>query len=501
MPTLKPSAGAMALCSAALLFGCKSAPEPTPEPTPGPAKTATVAAAPAVDPEPWRANPPPAGPEVEFRLPIPKEVKLKNGLTVLVAEVHGLPLVSYALAFRGGSALDPKGKAGLSSLAFGLLGEGTKKRDALSFTNAITDLGASFGVSANQDRGLLSISGLSTHADAMLGLLAEATLSPRLDAKDFERLKALQLGRLTAQRGTPDGLAFEVIPKMIYGADHPYGHPSGGLSATVKGLGLADVKGVLERTLAPGNAALIVTGDITPEVAQKLAEKHFGAWNKKAAPEIKIASIEPRARTEISFIDLPGAPQTMIALGRPVFGRGHADESAATVVNEVFGGGGIATRLNLNLREKNGYTYGAFSTISARRGVGAFYAMAKVRADATAASLTELMNELERMDVMPPSAEELGRAKDGLVKGIPGQFEHLATMAGVASDLFVYQLPPSYYAELPQRLRAVDEDTAAKLAKTYLAKAVMQIVLVGDAAAHKDAIEALNLGKVVVEKP
>lgn len=491
----------VALFSAALLcFACKSAPEPAPEPATSTAKTATVAATTPVDPEPWRANPPPPGPEVEFRLPIPKEVKLKNGLTVLVAEVHGLPLVSYALAVRGGSALDPKGKGGLASLAFGLLGEGTKKRDALSFTNAITDLGASFGVSANQDRGLLAISGLSTHADAMLGLLAEATLSPRLDAKDFERLKALQLGRLTAQRGTPDGLAFEVVPQMIYGKDHPYGHPAGGVIGTVKGLSLADVKGLLDRTLAPGSAALIVTGDITPEVAQKLAEKHFGAWNKKAAAEAPIASLEPRARTEITFIDLPKAPQTMIVLGRPVFGRGHADETGATVVNEVFGGGGIATRLNLNLREKNGYTYGAYSTMSARRGVGAFYAMAKVRADATAASLTELMNELERMDVMPPTAEELGRAKDGLVKGIPGQFEHLATMAGVASDLFVYQLPPSYFAELPQRLRAIDEETAAKLAKSYLAKGVMQIVLVGDAEAHKAEIEAMNLGKVVLEK-
>ncbi|MFO0724555.1 MAG: pitrilysin family protein [Myxococcota bacterium] len=483
-------------------FACKSGPAEAPDehlPVAA-AHTATVAAA-NVDDEPWRANPPAPGPELSFQLPLPKQQALKNGLTVLVAEVHDLPLVSMVLTTRVGSFQDPKGKAGLAALSYGLLGEGTKSKDALAFTNAVADLGASFGVSAAQDNGLLAITGLSKNADAMLGLLTDAALRPRLDPKDFERNKSLKLAQITAQHGSPGGLAAEQLPTMIYGPDHPYGHPPGGVISTVKTISLADIKGFLDKNLAPGNSALIVAGDLSLEQAVKLAEKHLGSWNKKAPPEVSMPKAEAKPRTELRFIDVPGAKQTMIAVGRPLFGRGSPDETVMSVVNEVLGGGGLASRLNMNLREKNGYSYGAFSAVSPRHEVGAFYAMTQVRADATGPALAELMGELGRMDTMPPTLEELTRAKNGIIRGIPGQIEHLSTLATMAAEIFIYKLSPEYFSEMPKRVAAVNEDTAAKAAKSYLEPSAMGIVLVGDASARKAEVEALKLGAVVVEKP
>jgi len=485
-----------------LTVACASGPKPTPPPpdaTPAPSPTAAPAPVSTTTPdEAWRAMPPKPGADPEVHLPALTEAKLGNGLTVMVYEQHNIPLVSFAIVTRAGSAADPVGKSGITSLAYNLLDEGAGDKGALALADAVADLGASLGSGATQDRGLVGITGLIKNAEPMMALLSDVVRKPRLDPKDFERIKGQTLAGIVRSRGSPQGLAFEFLPAILYGEKHPYGHPVVGYEPTVTKLTLADAKGQLDKLLAPEQSVFIAVGDITLDDAKKLAEKHFGAWKKRGVKEIAIPAAAPRPRTEITVIDMPGAPQTFMVIGRPIFGRGHADEIPFAVVNEIFGGS-FASRLNLNLREDKGYTYGAFSAASARRGVGSFYAGAQVRADVTIPSVKEMFGELDKMKAMPPTAEEILRAQDGLVRSLPGDFQRLSSIAGQAADLFVYKLPADYLTTYVTQVRAVTEDTAAKLSNTYLTAPTMQMMLVGDAQAIVPEAGKLELGKVVVK--
>jgi zinc protease len=378
-----------------------------------------------------------------------------------------------------------------------MLEEGAGKRDALQFSDAVADLGADFGSASDRDRGSAGIGGLKRNADEMVALLADAILRPRMQEKDFMRRKEQQLGALKRNRGSPQGLAFEVLPELIYGGAHPYGHPPTGTLETVAKISLDDVKKAKDRMLAPDRSAFIAAGEITLEEAVKLAEKHFGKWKQEAPPVPEISALDAKKRSEVVMIDKAPAPQTMLAVARPIFGRGHPDEAAMTVANEVLGGN-FSSRLNMNLREQKGYTYGAYSQAAFRLGVGVFLAFAAVRQDVTAESVAEVTRELEGMRTKPPTEDEIALAKAGIILGLPGQFERASAMAAAASLLFVYGLPLDYYATLPAKYEAVVPEDVRRVAAQHLDPATMQILLVGDAKTVAPKIESLGLGKVVV---
>ncbi len=487
------------LSSALLLTACAGAPPPPAE-TPPPADAVVPPAAPTTQSEAWRATPPTPGADPQVTLPVVQEAKLANGLTVLAFTQNNLPLVSFAIVSRGGSATDPAGKGGLTALAYNLLDEGAGKRDALALADAVADLGARLGTGATQDRGLAAISGLSKNADAMMGILADVVLRPTLNAKDFERIRGQVIAGIVRARGSPQGLAFEAVPAMIYGDKHPYGHPVQGLDTTVAKASLADVKAQLAQLSVPEQSVFIAIGDVTLESAKALAEAHFGKWKASKKTLAVPSPVAPRPRTEITVVDLPGAPQTFVVVGRPIFGRGHPDEIPFLVLNEVFGGS-FASRLNLNLREDKGYSYGAFSASSPRRNVGAFFAGASVRADATIPSVKEVFAEVDKMKTLPATAEEIGRAQDGLVRSLPGDFQKLSSIAEQAADLFVYGLPYDYLAKYVTAVRATTEADAERLTEAYLTPATLQLLLVGDAKSIVPELEKLGLGKVVVKTP
>ncbi|MCC7386836.1 MAG: insulinase family protein [Deltaproteobacteria bacterium] len=487
------------LLPAACASGSKAAPTPA-------VGTATTAAAPALDlpvapsQEDWRTARPASSTPADPALPTFSKERLPNGVTLLVSEVRSLPIVSFALVVRGGSALDPAGQGGLTALAFAMLDEGAGGRDALAFSDAVADLGASISAGASQDSGTLAISGLSRNAGAMLALLAEAALAPRLDAKDFERVKKLTLASLARQKSSAEGIAFERVPALIYGPNHPYGHPANGTEATVGGLSLAQLKSHLKKLLVPGEATLVAVGNIDAKEAKTLALEHLGRWRGGPAPKLAIPSLEAPPRKGIVLVDQPGANQTMIVVGRPVFGRSHPAEMPMLLTNEVFGGS-FASRLNMNLREDKGYTYGAHSAASLRRGVGAFYAMAKVRADVTGASLKEFFGELGNLTARPPSSDEIERARAGLVGSLPGEFERTGAIASAASSLFVYDLPLDYFSAYTARVEQVTSEQIGAIIQAYLQPDRMQILLVGDGSVVRPQLEALGLGAVTVQKP
>ncbi|MCB9652720.1 MAG: insulinase family protein [Deltaproteobacteria bacterium] len=448
--------------------------------------------------EPWRAKAPEAG---EARTPVmPKfeTARLPNGLTVLVANASEMPVVSFLLVTQGGIALDPKGRGGLTSLTYAMLGEGTKDLDAMAFSDAVADLGASFGASCDRDHGVVSIGGLARNSDAMAKLLADAVLHPRLAATDFDRLKKQRLAALEQRRGSPQGLAFAAVPKLMYGAKHPYGHPPEGTVVSIEPIQLKDVKAQQKRAFSPATSALVVSGKISLEEAKALAKKYLGQWKAGRAVGTKIPALNPRKRRDIAFIAKDGAAQTMIVVGRPIFPRGHPDEIPMTILNEIFGGS-FSSRLNMNLREDKGYTYGARSMTATRRGVGAFVAYAAVRADATADSLHEFFTEMDGVRARPPTPDEIARAKSGLIRSLPGQFETAGAIASAASSLFVYNLPLDDYSTLAAKYEAVTSDALARVAQRYLTPDRMMVLLVGDTQAVEGPVAALKMGKVKAE--
>jgi predicted Zn-dependent peptidase len=445
--------------------------------------------------EAWRKEMPKSGQPRTPVFPKFETAKLENGLTVMVATVDTLPLVSFTLVTQGGSALDPKSKDGLTALTYAMLEEGAGELDALAFSDRVADLGAYFNATSDRDRGDVSIGGLSENADAMLGLLSDAVRRPKLAAKDFDRLKRQTVASLLQQRSSPQGLAFEVFPALIYGEDHPFGHPPSGTPQTVASIELADVKAQHERVIGPNTSALIASGAITLEEAVALAKKRFGDWTHRV-PDVKpVPEVQPEKRAKVVVIDKPNTPQTIAIVGRPLFGRGHPDEVPLRLINEVYGGS-FSSRLNMNLREEKGYTYGASSQVAFRRGIGVFLAYAAVRTDVTGPALEEFFSELEGLRTERAAGEELERARSGIIRSLPGQFETTGAIAGAAASLFVYDLPLDYYETLSAKYAQVGAEAAQKAGDQYLGAAEMKVLLVGDARQIVEPVKLLRLGEV-----
>ncbi len=450
--------------------------------------------------EAWRAERPKVGEPKPPRLPKYEQVELSNGLTIIVAELDTLPVMSFSLVTKGGAMLDPKGGAGLASITYEMIGESTAKLSALEFSDAIADLGASFSSDGSRDRGSVSISGLSRNADGMLELLAAAALTPRFDPADFERVKNQRLASLIRRRGSPQGLAFEQVPALIYGAEHPYGHPPTGSVDSVKTLTLDQAKAFFERTMSPKHSALLAAGSLSVDEVKALAEKHLGAWKRDVEPLPTVPAAAPKKREKLIFLDKPGSPQTMTIIGRPLFERGHPDEAALTLANDVYGGA-FSSRLNMNLREDKAITYGAGSQAAFRLGTGVFLAYSAIRADATALGLKEIFAELEGMSTKPPTEEEVGRARDALIKSLSGTFERSGAIASAASTIFVYGLPLDYYDKITAKYDAADLESVRAAAKKYFDPSVMQVLMVGDSAVVAMELQKLGLGDLEVETP
>lgn len=445
---------------------------------------------------PWRTERPKVPAAKAPTLPSFQKVVLKNGLTILVTEVDALPVVSFNLVTKGGATFESTDKAGLTSLTYDMLEEGAGSLGALEFSDAIADLGASFGAGSSRDSGSISASGLAVHADAMLGLVADAALRPKLDAQSFERRKAQTIATLVRRRGSPQGIAFEKVPAMIYGSKHPFGHPPTGTPESLAALTHEDVKKHYASIMGPKHSALIVAGSLSLDAAKALAEKHFGAWTSTAKAPPAVPGVQASARTEVHLIDKPGAPQTMMIVGRPMFAKGHADEDAMVLANLVFGGN-FGARLNMNLREDKGYTYGASSQAAFRAGVGVFLVYTALRADVTGAGLKETIDELKRLQSKPPTDVELQAARSGLIRSLPGKFEVTSAIAGAAAGLFIHGLPLDHFAGVATRYQAVSLSDVQAMATKYLSPEPMQILLVGDASVIEPQIESLKLGTLV----
>ena len=442
----------------------------------------------------WRAQPPQVGVASSLSLPVPKKFTLPNGLTVLLVEKHNLPVVAANLVVLSGSEANPINKPGLASFTADMLDEGTNKRSALQIAEDAAQVGASLSTSSFSDASQVNVSALKKNADAAFELMSDVALQPAFPQKDLDRVRNTRLTLIRQQRDNPNALANRVFNNVVYGNNHPYGFAELGTADSTTAITRDDMLNFWKAGYVPGNSALVVAGDITEKELRALAEKYFGGWSGKASP-FKRPDVETSTTQRVVIVDKPGAPQTALRIGHVGVARSTADYVPLQVMNLGLGGL-FSSRINMNLREKNGYTYGAFSTFDYRRGQGPFYAGSGVRTNVTAPAVKEVFNELERMRSSRMTDDELKTSKDAFARSLAGLFETTGQTVGTINELFIYDLPLDFYNSLPARIDAVTAADVQRVAEKYLKPDSTVVVAVGDRSKIEPELQKLNLGSV-----
>jgi len=444
--------------------------------------------------EAWRRAPPRAGPAVVPHLPVAKTFRLANGLTVYHLERAVTPVVNARLVVNAGLGANPPATPGLADFTVASLEDGTTTRDALAIADAFAQLGADFSAGTARDASTLAIDTLATQFPAALALLADVTLHPTFPPAEIERARRSRLAAVVAAREDPGALADAAFRRALYGADASYGQTTLGTEAALKRIDAPMLAEFWQRWFTPGNAALIVVGAIDETTVRALVEREFGGWSGAAAPLPPATdTLPPKAIAARRVqVDVDGVTQTELRVGRVAAARDSPDYFALQLANEILGGS-FTSRLNANLRETHGYAYGAFSGLDFGRRPGPFGVSTSVRADAMAPAVREIDRELARMGTRPPPAAEFAKARDGIIRSLPGAFETNSGIAGSFANLFVYRLSDTYFAALPARFRAVQPAQVLTVARRYFAPAPMIVVGVGTPDAAKAAAAGLDL--------
>ncbi|MCU0684210.1 MAG: insulinase family protein [Polyangiaceae bacterium] len=487
-----------ALAALALTVACEDPPRPVRSPRPPPAPAPAPPAPPS--PDAWRAQMPAPGAAPQLVLPRFEKATLANGLTVIVVTRHELPVVSVGLAFGAGSSSDPRDQAGTADLAYQMLAEGAGGKDALALDTAFSDLGAGLTIGTRPDGALASTRVLRRNLEPALALLADVVLKPTFAAKDFERRKKQTLSDLARRAGEPRFLAQQAFVASAFGPEHPYGHLVVGSTASVERLTLAQVKSFYQVHTGPRASAIIFAGDVTLEQATALAQKQFGAWKGDAALPPPPPTPPTPERAQVVVVPKAGLQQTIVLVGRPGVASGNPDEAKLDLATAVFGGF-FGSRLNMNLREAKGYTYGARSDSDARLGVGPLSVISPVRADVTGPALQEVFGELKGMKGRPITTRELEEAREGLVRAFPGSFETVEGLAASAAGLFFGRRPLDEYEAQVKALQGASAAQVQAVAESFFEPGRMQVVLVGDPDLIRAQTSALGLGPLVMRAP
>lgn len=454
----------------------------------------------AAQSRPAVATPPTLGPAPKLTLPTVQETALPNGMRIQVVEMHAVPLVQARLMIAGGARLDSQ-RPGLATFTAGMLTEGAGTRDAFALAAEAEYLGASLSTGASWDATSISLEAPKRTFAQALDLMADVLLRPTFKAEDLARQRDLRLTRILQQQDQPAALASLIFNKVVYPAGHPYHSPMNGDSTSTAALDSAMVREFWDRAADPGQATLIVTGDITLAEARSLAAEKFGGWRAPArpltVPPPTALPAAPRPATRIILVDKPDAAQSVIQIGAPGLSRTAPDYPAIVVMNTILGGS-FSSRLNDILREQKGYTYGARSGFSWQPVPGPFIATAAVRTDVTDSSLVIFFREFESMRQAAVGADELDRGRSYLTLGSLGNFETGRQVANQLGALNTLDLPIS---TITADLAAIERVTASEIqraARQHVDPRHLTVVIVGDIAKIRPGIEALDLGPILV---
>jgi zinc protease len=444
------------------------------------------------------APPRPApGPSRAYHFPAFERLTLPNGLSLIVAPVSKLPVVTVLALVDAGAAGDPAGQEGVALLTARALAEGTERSDGAALAERFERLGTALDTGADWDSASIRVTVTASRLAESMALLAEVLRSPAFPEREIDRLTQERLAELLQQQAEPRGLADDMFGRFAYAAESRYARPDGGLESTVAALTREAVGEFYRARYAPGTTTLIIVGDVTADAALAMASDAFGAWDGAAASPIAVSDRPARLSRAIHVIAKPDAPQSELRVGHVGVPRLHADYFPIVVMNAVLGGL-FSSRINLNLREAHAYTYGAFSSFDWRRAAGPFTVATAVRSDVTDSALGEILLEIERMREEDVTEAELSLATSYLDGVFPIRFESTTAIASALASLVSYGLPDDYFDRYRTNIRSVSAADVRRAARAHVRPEQLQVVTVGDAALVRAPLEKLGLGPVYV---
>lgn len=443
----------------------------------------------SVKPTPGRAR--------AYAFPAFERRRLSNGLTLIVASIEALPVVTVHITFDAGAVLDPAGREGTALLTAASLAEGTTSIDGATLAERFEQLGTSLDTGADWDAAWCKCTVLATRLPAVLTLLADVVQAPALADREVERLRDERLAELLQLRMEPRGLADDMFARFIYTPSARYAKPDGGNEASVPSITRDDVSRFHATRYTPATTTLIVVGDTNVEVVEALVVECFGQWAGSAGARAATPDTPAPGVRSVHVIARADAPQSELRIGHVGIPRHHPDYLSVFVMNAILGGL-FSSRINLNLRERHAYTYGAFSRVDARRDAGPFEISTAVHSTVTAAAVREVLNEIDRIRDEPVSADELSLATAYLDGVFPIRFETTAAVATALANVQIFGLADDYYDRYRGDVRAMTRERVQAAARDHLHPDRMQIVIVGDPATVVGPLTALVTGPVHV---
>ncbi|MEI7704969.1 MAG: pitrilysin family protein [Deltaproteobacteria bacterium] len=446
-----------------------------------------------------RAKMPEAGKPPAPRFPDVDKAVLGNGLRVVVVNRPTVPVVNLYLVLDAGYSSDPRGGAGTARLAATLLTDGTTTRNALQISDELRDLGATLSGGSSLDSTYLSMSALRARLDPSLQLFADVALHPSFPEAELDRQRKQLLAAIDRERTEPSSMAARVLPRLVYGDGHPYANPASGsgTKASVAAITRADVEGWYRSRFQPGDAVLVVVGDVSLKDVLPRLEKLFGGWAPGRPPAKNLALADGHAPSRVYLVDRPGSIQSVIMAGFAAPPRANPDEIAQGVVNRVLGGN-FTSRINMNLREDKHWTYGARTSLADARGNRLFFVSAPVQADKTKESMQEIQKELSGIvGSRPVTADELAAAKGSLTLALPGRWETNGSVASSIVEVETLGLGAGYHDAYAGKVAELSAEQVAQAAKFIRPGEVIWVV-VGDRAKIEKGIAELGMGAPVL---
>ena len=445
-----------------------------------------------------RTQVPPPGPKSVLRVPAWTKAKLASGADLIVSEKRDLPLVAFSITFLGGSAqVESAGKRGVASLTASMLAEGTTMMDGEALSNALQLLGTNVTTAIAGESGTMTFTSTAKNFEPTLAIVADMLVNPTFPAAALERQRAQRLVQLAQAKAQPAAISARVFPRVLYGPEHPYGQAT--TEETMKAITRDDVVALHKSYFRPTRALVTVVGDVSTSAAKAAVDKALASWTGAGdKPSFQYPAVPQSKPTTIYLVDKPGAAQSTFALGLPGPARTTPDYYALQVMNMILGGF-FQSRLNLNLREEKGYSYGVSSSFTYGKGPGAFRAGGDIVSAKTDAALVEFMKELRGIrGSRPITDEELNTAKDALIQRLPGTFASVGSINNAITTLWTQGLGDDYYQQYGAKVAAITKDDVLRVAKQYVDVERLAIVIVGDRASIEGALKAANVAPITI---
>jgi len=433
----------------------------------------------------------------KFDAPVPIERKLENGARVLIVPNHSVPLVAVEVRLLHGVDAVPIPKAGLAELVADSVLEGTRKRTAEQLARDIEDIAATLTSSAGNESTAVHLNCLSDRLSKGLDILADVVTQPAFRPADVERVRTLRLARLAQKQANIGQLASDESRRLVYGADHPLGQPVAGTAAIVQKIQRTEIAAHHKAWWVPNDSVIAVAGDVEPDQVLKLLETAFARWRPRPLPELPLPPPRPAGKRFIDLVEKPSATQSQVWVVGPLFPARDADAVPLEIANNVLGGV-FTSRLNLNLREKHGYSYGVFSGLQLGRLSGTFLATGGIIAKSTVPAAGEYEKEIAAFASGDMTEDEFRRARDTYIRTLPSQLETTDAVASAMANLVVLGRPLDFYRTLPDRAQSLTREEVVSVVKKWIKPETWPVVIVGPVGDARADLEKLGFGPVEV---